>query len=357
MYSVGLDVHQKRSSLEILDAHGALFKRVQVKGAWPTLLREVEKLPRPFAICYEASCGYGYLHDELGKRADRVVVAHPGHLRLIFRSKKKNDRIDAAKIAKLLYLNEVPQVHVPRGDVRGWRALIEYRRKLLGQRTGIKNQVRALLRGLGMVVARGLWTKKGQQWLKEQAMGAGDDLRRQIMMEELEELTAKINRVEKELAQIAQGHAGVALLMTIPGVGMRTAEAFMAYVDDIQRFLRTRQVGSYFGLVPCQDSSSQVNRLGHITKDGPATVRGLLCEAAWQGVLRSPTIRRFYQRVMHGQKERRKIALVATAHYLVRVMAAMLRTGEIWRESPAPEQTDQPRSVSPEDGSQGGTHQ
>src|ERR1700683_395386 len=106
MYYVGLDVHKSRSSLTILDEHGALFKRLDVKGPWTELMATVDQLPRPFKICYEASCGYGYLHDQFQRKADHVAVAHPGHLRLIFRSKKKNDRVDAAKLAKLLYLDE-----------------------------------------------------------------------------------------------------------------------------------------------------------------------------------------------------------------------------------------------------------
>jgi transposase len=297
------------------------------------LFEEVAKIPRPFAICYEASCGYGYVHDQLSRRADRVVVAHPGQLRLIFRSKKKHDRIDAGKLAKLLYLEEVPAVHVPGIDVRAWRGLIEYRHKLLSRRGAVKNQIRALLRGLGITAPKGLWTGKGLTWLRAQVLDDPDSLRREIMVDDLQQLQEMIKRVEKELARIAAKHPGITLLRTIPGVGIRTAEAVLAYVDDIKRFSRTKQVGSYFGLVPCQDSSAERNRLGHITRDGPATVRGLLCEAAWQGVLRSPTIRAFHQRIMRNDPERKKIALVATAHYLLRVMTAMLRNGEAWREA------------------------
>jgi transposase len=124
----------------------------------------------------------------------------------------------------------------------------------------------------------------------------------------------------------------VALLRTAPGVGPRTAEAFVAYVDDVRRFARTKQVGAYLGLVPCQDSSAGRDRLGHITGEGPATVRMLLCEAAWQAVRRSPSVKAFFERVMHGEPGRKKIALVAVAHKLARSMAAMLRTGEAWRE-------------------------
>ena len=62
-------------------------------------------------------------------------------------------------------------------------------------------------------------------------------------------------------------------------------------------------------------------------------MRKLLCEAAWQAVRRSATIKQFFDRVTRGDRDRRKIAIVATAHYLSRVMAAMLRSGEAWRES------------------------
>lgn len=333
MYYVGLDVHARRSSLCILDNDGKRIKPAQVLGGWDRLLEEVGKLPRPMAVGYEASCGYGYLHERLSALAERVVVGHPGQMRLIFRSKKKHDRIDGEKIAKLLYLDAMPPVHVPAVEVREWRALINYRRRLVERRAGVKTQVRALLRENGLPAPKGLFTGKGLAWLLARELRPAAALRRDLMAEELAHLGGKIRRVEKELKKAADAHPGVALLMTIPGVGIRTAEAVVAWVDDVGRFARVRQVGSYFGLVPCQDASAERNRLGHITKDGPATVRKLLCEAAWQGVLRSPTIGRFFERVSGGEAGRRKIAAVATAHYLARVMAAMLRTGQAWREN------------------------
>ena len=75
-----------------------------------------------------------------------------------------------------------------------------------------------------------------------------------------------------------------------------------------------------------------MNHLGHITKEGPATVRRLLCESTWQAIRRSPRVRIYFERIQHDDKERKKTAVVATAHYLARVMLAMLRSGEPWRE-------------------------
>lgn len=331
MLYVGLDVHAKRSSMCILDDDGKTVKQELIRGPWPSVLERLGTIERPFSVCYEASCGYGHLYDRIAPLASHVAVAHPGHLRLIFKSKKKHDRVDAAKIAKLLYLGEVPAVHVPGLDVRGWRKLIEFRQKLLAKRVASKNQIRSALRANGVAVVRGLWTKKGLTWLATVPLPAAEKLAVEMEVEALAELGGRVRRVEQELAKIAAAHPGVTLLMTIPGVGIRTAEAFCAYVDDIRRFARGRQVGSYFGLVPCQDSSAGKDRFGHITREGPATVRKLLCEAAWSAVRYNPTLRAFFERVTHGDPDRRKIAIVATAHRLCRVMAAMLRGGEVWR--------------------------
>jgi transposase len=344
MHYVGLDVHARRSSLCILDSIGKVVKRLEVKGSWPKVLEQVAaQVPRPFAVCFEASCGYGYLHERLSALAgcDRVAVAHPGKLRLIFRSKRKNDRVDAEKQAKLLYLDQVPQVHVPGVDVRAWRGLIELRRRLVGRRTAVKSQLRALLRGVGCCDApagKALWSGKGLKWLGAVQLCQADALRRDLLLEELAQADERIGRVTAELDERADAHPGVALLRTVPGVGPRTAEAFVAYVDDVRRFARNKQVGCYLGLVPCQDSSAGRDRLGHITGDGPASVRMLLCEAAWQAVRRSPSVKAFFERVTHGEPGRKKIALVAVAHKLARSMAAMLRTGEAWREDEQEEQ-------------------
>jgi transposase len=335
MLYVGLDVHQKRSSICILDDNGKTVKQELVRGPWPQVIDRLRSIAQqPISVCYEASCGYGHLYDRIAPLASQVAVAHPGQLRLIFKSKRKHDRVDAAKLAKLLYLDAVPRVHVPSIDVRSWRKLIEFRQKLLGTRVAAKNQIRAVLRGNGIAAPRGLWTRKAMRWLSGGLnLPAGEKLTLEMALEEIAGLTAKIKRVEQELARIAARHPGVTLLQTIPGVGIRTAEAFCAYVDDVKRFARNRQVGSYFGLVPCLDSSAGRDRFGHITREGPATVRKLLCEAAWSCVRHNPKLRSFFQQVMNGDADRKKIALVATAHRLCRIMAAMLRSGEVWRRA------------------------
>jgi transposase len=335
MYYVGLDVHMRKTSVCILDDNGKRVKQFEVRGPRREVIPRLMELDGPFAVCFEASCGYGYLHGLLWKIAKRVVVAHPGQLRLIFRSKRKNDRLDAEKLAKLLFLGEVPTVYVPSANVRAWRALIEYRSRLIAKRTRTKNTLRALLRGLGIEVPAklGLWTKLGRTWLASlQFDNELHTLQRDMLLDELLMFNDQIRRLERQLHVYSQHNPAIILLRSIPGVGPRTSEAIAAYIDDPDRFHSSKSIGGYLGLVPSQDQSGSVNRLGHITREGPATVRRLLTEAAWQAVRRSPRVRAYFERIAKGAPDRRKIALVATAHYLARVMLAMLKRGEFWQE-------------------------
>lgn len=169
MWHIGLDYHVRTSSLHILDDRGAKVKSLTVRGGWAELLAELsgiaaeaERAGQKLAVCYEASCGYGHLFERLSKVASRVVVAHPGQLRLIFKAKRKNDRVDAAKLAMLLFMDQVPAVWVPDVEARGWRRLIEYRRRLIDKRTRVKNQLRSAAADCGPMA-----------WNRHRARGSG----------------------------------------------------------------------------------------------------------------------------------------------------------------------------------------
>src|ERR1051325_3823923 len=153
MLYVGLDIHTKHIALCVLNESGQVVRRARVRGL-EEMLGILKGLPDRFGVGYEASCGYGHYHDLLQPLAARVLVAHPGQLRLIFRSKNKNDRNDAERLAKLLYLGEAPTAHVPSLDVRTWPELISCRSQVIAKRTRAKNTLRALLRGSGVMPPR-----------------------------------------------------------------------------------------------------------------------------------------------------------------------------------------------------------
>ena len=93
MRYVGLDVHWRQSTFCVLDANGKKLGTRTIVGPWDKVLLALSQVKAPWAVCFEASTGYGYLHERLSRLAVTVIVAHPGQLRLIFRSKRKNDHV------------------------------------------------------------------------------------------------------------------------------------------------------------------------------------------------------------------------------------------------------------------------
>src|SRR5690349_7418799 len=203
MLYVGLDVHSRQSSLCILNSSGGTVNQIQLKGPRSIVVDRLRKLDQPISICYEASCGYGHLYEALRPLAAHVAVAHPGKLRLIYGSKRKNDRVDAQKLAKLLLLDMVPPVHVPPIDVRAWRSLILIRQRVLAQVVRAKNQIRGVLREHDVAGPKWLWSKKQLAWLESLELHPVAKLRLELAIEEFTSLRAKVKRLEHELKKYA----------------------------------------------------------------------------------------------------------------------------------------------------------
>jgi transposase len=254
--------------------------------------------------------------------------------------KKKTDRMDALKLARLSALGQISLVHVPEREIRQWRQLINYRQRLVQQRTRAKNRIRELLNseGLGQARGRKAWSAVGREELAALAQPVEKselgDLWRGILELELEALdTAErlLGEVEKKLNELNRASAGAQLLQTIPGVGPRLSEALVTALDKPERFKRGKEVGAYFGMVPKQFQSGESQRLGRITRAGNRNVRSLLVEVGWLGQRYNPWLREVYTNVHRGSKARKKIAVVAVGRRLAICCWAMLRDGTVWR--------------------------
>lgn len=292
-------------------------------------------------LTFEISGQAGYRCDQLIESVQDITVSNPSKMTWIYRTAKKNDRIDARKQAVLLSIGEIPKVHIPSRQVRQWRVTIQHRRKTVNKITAVKNRIRALLKGNGFVKApdRGSWWKVANRlWMRRLVQESDftcDNLWRMNltdMLEELSLLEEQLKRMTKYLDEYLARQPGGRLLMSIPGVGPRTTEAVLAYTDDVRRFARSKQYCAYFGLTPRLDESGSIRRLGHISKQGPSVVRWLLTESAWRAIKKSAGLMAFYERVMCGKKGRSKIAIIAVAHKLLSIMRAMQLTGELFNE-------------------------
>ena len=271
-----------------------------------------------------------------------IQVANTNHEAWRWKNtKRKTDRDDALKLAKLSAVDQLPQVKLPSKSVRQWRSLIAYRHTLIRRRTAIKNSIRAILdrEGLSMPGGKNGWTKKSVNALRLLARPVletnSDDLWRgqlHVELQALDQLQVLTDQVEKKLAVLAYQDTRVRQLRTIPGVGPRLAELVVATIDDPHRFKNGKQVGSYAGLTPRQYESGTMSRQGKISGQGNKLLRALLVEVSWLMRRYNGYLRDVFDRVCRGSKTRRKIAVVATARRLMVICWAMLRDGTRWRE-------------------------
>jgi len=299
----------------------------------------VEAAPQLLVI---EACGVcGWIADLAESLGIEVRVANTlGEAWKWKRVKRKTDRDDALKLAKLAATDQLPTVHIPKLAVRQHRALIRYRHALIDRRTGIKNTIRSLLDAQGLSLpgrSRG-WTIQSLNELKALSRPLSEcdekNLWRGQLASELtmfQQVTALIKEADKRLDALAAGDERVTRLRTIPQVGARLAELVVTTLDDAKRFRTAKQVSCYAGLVPKQYQSGQMNRLGRITGQGPGLLRRVLVQVAW-GLQRRTDTRghAVFERLCHGQRTRRKQAAVALARKILIWCWAILRDNSVW---------------------------
>jgi transposase len=288
----------------------------------------------------------GWVYDIAVSLGFAVAVANPCNEAWRWtKVKRKTDRDDALKLARMADRSELPTVHMPPPQQRQRRRLVHHRRTLVQRRTQIKNQVRSIFSQQGLLLPRGTkcWTKAGIAQIRAEARALPrcsiDELwrgRLHVELQMLAALTKQIGLMDKKLDALAGDDPRARLLQTVPGVGPRLAETVVVHLDDPHRFKSAADVSSYAGLVPKQIESGTMKRAGRITRRGPALLRGMLVEVAWMVYRQSPWAKSFVERISRGMKSRKRIAIVALARKLLVRLWAMLRDGTPWREASSP---------------------
>jgi len=176
------------------------------------------------------------------------------------------------------------------------------------------NQLQAVALNEGVRRKKQLWSKSGRAQLESFLLAPWATRRRHDRLELLDRLNPSIDELSVAIEQETRKRPEVLRLMTHPGVGPLTALAFVLIIGSPERFGCGKQIGSYLGLVPCEDSSADRQRLGHISKQGNSLLRFLLVEAAQAAVRCDPEWRR--QFVHLALRRERRIAKVAIARKL-----------------------------------------
>src|SRR5258706_3482757 len=235
--------------------------------------------------------------------------------------KQKFDREDARLLLRLMRENNSPQIWVPGPENQDLRQLLWHRHRLVQMRTRIMNQLQALAMNEGYRWKKKLFSEQGRAQLEKLALAPWASRRRHDLLELLDRMNPTIEELTATVEQEARKWPEVLRLMTHPGVGPLTALAFVLIIGTPERFRCGKQVGSYIGLIPSEDSSAGHQRLGHISKQGNTLLRYLLGEAAQAAVRCDSDWRRPYvQLAMRRGKNIAQVAIASKIAVLVYLM-------------------------------------
>jgi transposase len=278
----------------------------------------------PVLIGMEATGNSQWFIELVEDLGHELWIGDAAQIRASYVRKQKTDKRDAGHILKLVVEGRFPRLWTPDREQRDLRQLVLHRHKLVEIRSRVKNELQHLSLNKGLQRQAKLWSQAGQKLLRELPLRPWAGCRREDLLGLLAMLDQQVGKLDGAVQTAAEQHASAKLLMTQPGVGPNTALAFVLTLGDVSRFRRSKQVASYLGLIPQEESSGGRQKLGAITKQGNRLVRSLLVEAAQIAVRYDPGFRKQYLHRCHQKPK--GVAKVAAARKLAVRLYWMLRT-------------------------------
>lgn len=352
---IGCDLHDASLVLKVADGPGPSRRKAFATARRAELIEWIlqyagQRGATRTVFVYEAS-GQGFgLYDDLTEAGIECHVLAPTHLPHTAHGRKnKTDDKDAEMLldevrAFVLAGRKLPTVWVPDPQTRDDREIVRQRLELAAQRTRIKNQIRNLFKRWNMTcpdwfTASGEWSRQSVQWLRDVAagtaacLGEGSRVRLASLVDLYQALSMQLKALDQAITRLSRSPRyarSFRKLKLLKGVGTLCAMVFLTEMGDLERFGNRRQLGAYLGLAPSAYESGQQNdRKGHITRQGPARVRHMLCQSAWAALRCSPEWRARYDQIRRGSPKRNKVAIVAIMRQLGVTMWHTARSPEL----------------------------
>ena len=281
----------------------------------------------PILFAYE-SCGLGYyLRDELEGAGIRCLVLPSTSLPKSPKNKlNKNDEKDADRILAVLRSiqggQEVSEVWVPPAEMRADRDLVRTRVSAAEKLASIRTQIRSLFKRLGRK-CHGTTSRQDREWLQKQLerLPSGTDEALESLLRQMDFYEREVAHLDERIHDLAESPRYRKLVEAVrqeeKGVGELVAMVFLTELGDCLRFHNRRKVGGYLGLAPRSDETGKADdRKGHITHQGPAVVRKMLCQAVWCQNRCAPRAKARYEKLVARNPQHKKIAVVAMMRQL-----------------------------------------
>jgi transposase len=326
MTYIGLDIHKKTISYCVKDVSGRVVAEGQILSTRQGLDAWMATLTRPWTVAMEATMFTGWIYDYLRPYAAAVKVAHPLMLRAIAVAKKKNDRIDAGKIADCLRCDFLPECYMAPMEIRQRRRTLRYRKLLVRQNVQLKNKIAQMLMEAGVSYNK---DKLHQQGYFHQVLPKNTEIEPSLwpLLTLCRQMIERTQKTERALLRSLERDpflaARVERLMTIPAIGHVTALTWVLEVGEVERFHSVKQVISYCGLCSAENSSAGSAKRMPISKQRNRHLQTVLLEAAHLAPRLNPELAVLYER--ETAQSNRNQAAIAVARKLAAYLLAIDR--------------------------------
>lgn len=323
-YYIGMDVHKKTIAYCIKQQDGTIVGQGTIAATRSALTCWARGLPGPWAGAMEATMFSGWIYDFLKPHAKTLKVAHSQMLKAISASKKKNDKVDARKIADLLRCDLLPECYMMPEDMRELRRILRYRNHIVREAVRMQNKISGLLMECGAeYTKRRLHGKKYFHRLLENLEDVPESVMTMLRLSRsgYELFTDIQKKLVKQLRKNILIKERVDRLMSIRGVGEVTALTWVLEIGEPKRFPAIGNAVSYCGLCSAQKESAGKSYRGPISKQRNKHLQTILVEAAklaphWNSQLAEVHAREI------GKGDRNR-ATLAVARKLVAYMLAV----------------------------------
>ncbi|MFL0690707.1 MAG: IS110 family transposase [Agrobacterium tumefaciens] len=318
-----MDVHRSFAQVAVLD-RGKVTEEFRVELDYDAVVAFGQKLRKDDEVILEATGNTSAIVRLLTPFVTKVVIANPLQVKAIAHARVKTDKVDARILAQLHAAGFLPEVWAADDDTLNLRRLVSERAALVRSVRRVKSRVQAVLHANLVPKYSGhLFGKDGRDWLSTAPLPKAERDLLARHLDELDWLKGKLEKLDGSMARIALDDSLTRKLMTIAGINSVVATAVIAAIGDISRFPTPDRLASYFGLTPRVRQSGDSGAIhGRISKQGNATARTMLIEAAWSAASVPGPLRAFFLRI----KDRKglNVAAVATARKIANLIWQLL---------------------------------
>lgn len=329
MRSIGVDLHKNMFVVCILDKEAK--QHLQFK------MQEIEKfkkiLNQDDIIAVESTGNTRYFISKLKETVEDIAVVNPTQFKMISKSVKKTDKKDAELLAYYLQKDMLPKVRkTVELNVR-IKSLANTRDKLVKLRTVLINKLHNMMNSNGIISKRNQYSSdKGLNRILENNFDELTKLEIEIIIDQIKHLNNGINKLEKEINEQGRQLKGYENLISIKGIGPKSASLLLSIIGNIDDFENEKKLTAYFGLVPRINQSNDKIHYGRITKAGSKLGRSTLVQCSLIAKKYSPYFEQFYSKIKATKGTGK--AIIATARKLLVLIYHTLKENWIFADFP-----------------------